>query len=228
MFPIPSAQARETRARAALPPHRLSELPRASASSCAHLILEALRYKTLVIPSALPPSLQPPRHRRQPGHADPPSPVRPLFCFACFWQASKPHPATTPPPPFSPMADTEAAPAAPAPEPQAGAALAAGEAAAEDDGAEVGTFASKVSLTEVKVESGEDNEDILFKMRAKIYKWTKADEKYGGQMEWKEKGVGELSGRRTLAVGVAREGSPGGGRVQLCAVARAVRIPTSC
>ena len=98
MFPIPSAQARETRARAALPPHRLSELPRASASSCAHLILEALRYKTLVIPSALPPSLQPPRHRRQPGHADPPSPVRPLFCFACFWQASKPHPATTPPP----------------------------------------------------------------------------------------------------------------------------------
>eukprot|EP01050_Picozoa_sp_SAG11_P012270 SAG11_NODE_1355_length_5124_cov_17.930348_2_plen_112_part_00 len=87
------------------------------------------------------------------------------------------------------MADAAPAPEpepAPAPEPEAEGADAEAEETA------VGTFAAKVTgLTEIKNESGEENEDILFKMRSKLYKWTKAEEKYGGQMEWKEKGTGE-------------------------------------
>ena len=77
---------------------------------------------------------------------------------------------------------------APAPEPQA--------AAADDDAPEEEVTAQWESkykdLKEVKVESGEEEDDILFKMRCKLFHFLKAEEKYGGQMEWKEKGVGAL------------------------------------
>ena len=43
------------------------------------------------------------------------------------------------------------------------------------------------------LESGEEKEDILFKMRCKLFHFLKAEEKYGGAMEWKEKGVGALA-----------------------------------
>ena len=77
--------------------------------------------------------------------------------------------------------------AAPQPEPQA---------AGEDDPAPeeevTAQWESKYKdLKEVKVESGEEDDDILFKMRCKLFHFLKAEEKYGGQMEWKEKGVGE-------------------------------------
>jgi|EP01043_Picozoa_sp_COSAG02_P027191 hypothetical protein len=77
--------------------------------------------------------------------------------------------------------------AAPQPEPQP---------AGEDDPAPeeevTAQWESKYKdLKEVKVESGEEEDDILFKMRCKLFHFLKAEEKYGGQMEWKEKGVGE-------------------------------------
>lgn len=82
--------------------------------------------------------------------------------------------------------------AAPQPEPQEE------PAAGEDDPAPeeevTAQWESKYKdLKEVKVESGEEDDDILFKMRCKLFHFLKAEEKYGGQMEWKEKGVGALS-----------------------------------
>ena len=87
------------------------------------------------------------------------------------------------------MADAQPSPA---PEPELAPESEGGEGdAAEEGGAEVGTFAAKITgLKEIKIDNGEDNEDILFKMRAKLFLFKKADEKYGGQMEWKEKGTG--------------------------------------
>jgi len=88
---------------------------------------------------------------------------------------------------------------APAPEPQA--------AAADDDAPEEEVTAQWESkykdLKEVKVESGEEEDDILFKMRCKLFHFLKAEEKYGGQMEWKEKGVGDvklLKNRKTSKI----------------------------
>ena len=42
-----------------------------------------------------------------------------------------------------------------------------------------------VNLPEMKVSTGEEDEDLLHKFRAKIYRW--ADSK-----EWKERGLGDL------------------------------------
>ena len=41
-----------------------------------------------------------------------------------------------------------------------------------------------IDLPEVKIETGEENEEILFSTKSKLYRW--ADE------QWKERGVGEL------------------------------------
>ena len=83
------------------------------------------------------------------------------------------------------MAEEPAPAPEPAPEPAA-------DGAGDDE--VTATWESKYKdLKEVKVESGEEKEDILFKMRCKLFHFLKAEEKYGGAMEWKEKGVGALA-----------------------------------
>ncbi|XP_040513559.1 E3 SUMO-protein ligase RanBP2 isoform X41 [Gallus gallus] len=47
-------------------------------------------------------------------------------------------------------------------------------------------FEPIVSLPEVEVKSGEEDEEILFKERAKLYRWDR------DATQWKERGVGEL------------------------------------
>ncbi|NWH23811.1 RBP2 ligase, partial [Grus americana] len=47
-------------------------------------------------------------------------------------------------------------------------------------------FEPIVSLPEVEVKSGEEDEEILFKERAKLYRWDR------GATQWKERGVGEI------------------------------------
>ncbi|XP_060785155.1 E3 SUMO-protein ligase RanBP2 [Neoarius graeffei] len=47
-------------------------------------------------------------------------------------------------------------------------------------------FEPIVSLPEVEVKSGEEDEEILFKQRAKLYRWDR------GLGQWKERGVGDL------------------------------------
>eukprot|EP01047_Picozoa_sp_COSAG01_P066137 COSAG01_NODE_9073_length_2564_cov_2.011765_1_plen_129_part_00 len=92
--------------------------------------------------------------------------------------------------------------ATPAPEPEPDTAAAAPAAAGEDAEEEEvkATWESKYKdLKEVKVESGEENEDILFKMRCKMFHFKQAEEKYGGQMEWKEKGIGTQTRKRAAA-----------------------------
>ena len=94
--------------------------------------------------------------------------------------------------------------AAPQPEPQA-----EPQAAGDDDPAPeeevTAQWESKYKdLKEVKVESGEEEDDILFKMRCKIFHFQQAEEKYGGQKEWKEKGVGEPS---SLSLSLSLAGS---------------------
>ena len=83
------------------------------------------------------------------------------------------------------MADAEVALE---PEPEAEA-----EAGGQDDEEVKAVWESKYKdLKEVEIKNGEEDEDILFKMRCKMFHFVKAEEKYGGQMEWKEKGVGAL------------------------------------
>lgn len=77
---------------------------------------------------------------------------------------------------------------APSPEPEA----ADGDAPAPEEEVTAQWESKYKDLKEVKVESGEEEDDILFKMRCKLFHFLKAEEKYGGAMEWKEKGVGEL------------------------------------
>uniref|UniRef100_A0A8C5TU20 E3 SUMO-protein ligase RanBP2 n=1 Tax=Malurus cyaneus samueli TaxID=2593467 RepID=A0A8C5TU20_9PASS len=47
-------------------------------------------------------------------------------------------------------------------------------------------FEPIVSLPEVEVKSGEEDEEILFKERAKLYRWDR------DAVQWKERGVGEM------------------------------------
>ncbi|XP_009695971.1 PREDICTED: E3 SUMO-protein ligase RanBP2 [Cariama cristata] len=47
-------------------------------------------------------------------------------------------------------------------------------------------FEPIVSLPEVEVKSGEEDEEILFKERAKLYRWDR------DAVQWKERGVGEI------------------------------------
>ncbi|NXH21299.1 RBP2 ligase, partial [Bucco capensis] len=47
-------------------------------------------------------------------------------------------------------------------------------------------FEPIVSLPEVEVKSGEEDEEILFKERAKLYRWDR------DALQWKERGVGEI------------------------------------
>lgn len=42
----------------------------------------------------------------------------------------------------------------------------------------------KITLQEIDIITGEENEDIIFKERSKLYRWREA--------EWKERGTGEL------------------------------------
>ncbi len=42
----------------------------------------------------------------------------------------------------------------------------------------------KITLQEIDILTGEENEDIIFKERSKLYRWKDA--------EWKERGTGEL------------------------------------
>lgn len=83
--------------------------------------------------------------------------------------------------------------ATPAPEPEP-----APEKVSGEDEEVAATWETKYKdLKEVETKSGEEDEDILFKMRCKMFHFIRAEEKYGGQMEWKEKGVGA---RRTTRV----------------------------
>uniref|UniRef100_A0A672L9Z1 RanBD1 domain-containing protein n=1 Tax=Sinocyclocheilus grahami TaxID=75366 RepID=A0A672L9Z1_SINGR len=47
-------------------------------------------------------------------------------------------------------------------------------------------FEPIVSLPEVEVKSGEEDEEILFKERAKLYRWDRE------LNQWKERGVGDI------------------------------------
>ncbi|PIO33185.1 hypothetical protein AB205_0085310, partial [Aquarana catesbeiana] len=47
-------------------------------------------------------------------------------------------------------------------------------------------FEPIVSLPEVEVKSGEEDEEVLFKERAKLYRWDRLAN------QWKERGVGEI------------------------------------
>jgi|EP01044_Picomonas_judraskeda_P006820 Ran-binding protein 1 len=101
--------------------------------------------------------------------------------------------------------------AAPQPEPQAAPAEGEDDPAPEEE--VTAQWESKYKdLKEVKVESGEEEDDILFKMRCKLFHFLKAEEKYGGQMEWKEKGVGALSLPIHFCAWLLVV-SPGGGRL---------------
>jgi len=63
----------------------------------------------------------------------------------------------------------------------------------EDENAEVVNeeetkveFKPLVTLAEVSVESGEEEEDVIFKMRAKLFRWDK------DLTQWKERGTGDV------------------------------------
>uniref|UniRef100_UPI00398E5AB3 E3 SUMO-protein ligase RanBP2 isoform X2 n=1 Tax=Pristiophorus japonicus TaxID=55135 RepID=UPI00398E5AB3 len=62
---------------------------------------------------------------------------------------------------------------------------------AEDDGADVVSsddihFEPIVSLPEVETKSGEEDEEVIFKERCKLYRWDR------DTSQWKERGVGDL------------------------------------
>ncbi|PHJ22370.1 ran-specific gtpase-activating [Cystoisospora suis] len=51
----------------------------------------------------------------------------------------------------------------------------------------------QVEVREVKVETGEEEEEVFWKCRSKLYRWVSAgsDSKAGAAGEWKERGIGE-------------------------------------
>lgn len=59
-------------------------------------------------------------------------------------------------------------------------------------------FEPLVKLDEVKAETNEENEDVLFKMRAKLYRFAKET------TEWKERGVGDVRLMKNKETGVVR------------------------
>lgn len=89
---------------------------------------------------------------------------------------------------FAPATFGAAAPIAPA---------AGGEAGDEDAGADErhgADFKPLVQLAKVDIESGEDEEEVIFKRRCKVYLFIKEDI-YGGEKRtnyWKERGTGDV------------------------------------
>lgn len=60
----------------------------------------------------------------------------------------------------------------------------------------IGTDFKIIDLPEVKIETGEDNEEVVFGAKSKLYRWDKG--------EWKERGIGELKIIRNKISGVHR------------------------
>ena len=79
------------------------------------------------------------------------------------------------------------------------------EGAAADE-SHAADFKPLVQLDKVEVKSGEDNEDVLFKSRAKLYVFVKEDV-YGGEVRqnwWREKGLGDAKILKDRSTGECR------------------------
>jgi len=87
-------------------------------------------------------------------------------------------------------------------EPKAAAEEPTAEATAAEDGDDgdvapeeeaTAEFKPLVTLDEVDVVSGEESEDILYKLRGKLYRFTETLlDKGSGKKQWIERGVGEI------------------------------------
>ena len=68
-----------------------------------------------------------------------------------------------------------------------------GGAAAGDAEESTATFEPVVQLEEVETETGEENEDVEFKMRAKLYRYCESLLDVGtGNKQWNDRGIGDV------------------------------------
>jgi len=77
---------------------------------------------------------------------------------------------------------------------------------ADADETHAGEFAAIVSLPKIEVKSMEEDEDVMFRMRAKLYVFVKEDV-YGGEERknwWRERGLGDIKILKHKHTGVSR------------------------
>jgi len=81
---------------------------------------------------------------------------------------------------------------------------AGGDGAADADETHAGEFKPLINLPEIEVKTMEEDEEILFKIRAKLYVFVKEDV-YGGEERknwWRERGLGDLKILKHTFVGI--------------------------